>query len=60
MSEAHRELFFNTDRFWVLYMLLPFMTGIIVYGLIRRSRIWRPGRPVFRLTGCVPQCVNRP
>ena len=43
----HRELFFNIDHFWVLYALLPLLVAVIVYPLIRRSRIWRLGRPDF-------------
>ncbi len=49
VTGAHRELFFNIDHFWVLYMLLPFVIGIIVYGLVRRSRIWRLGETSFNL-----------
>lgn len=47
VTGAHRELFFNIDHFWVLYMLLPFVIGIIIYGLVRRSRVWRLGRPII-------------
>ncbi len=46
VTGAHRELFFNIDHFWVLYMLLPFVVGIIIYGLVRRSRVWRLGKPI--------------
>ena len=58
MTGAHRELFFNIDHFWVLYMLLPFVIGIIVYGLFRRSRIWRLGRPDFSFDA-LPQRIIR-
>ena len=51
VTGAHRELFFNIDHFWVLYMLLPFVIGIIVYGLVRRSRVWRLGKPTSLLKG---------
>ena len=47
VTGAHRELFFNIDHFWVLYLLLPFAIGLIVYGLARRSRVWRLGRADF-------------
>ena len=47
VTGAHRELFFNIDHFWVLYMLLPIMIGIVVYGIARRARVWRLGRPDF-------------
>ena len=47
MTGAHRELFFNIDHFWVLYLLLPVVIGIVVYGIARRSRIWRLGRADF-------------
>ena len=47
VTGAHRELFFNIDHFWVLYLLLPFVIGIVIYGLARRSRIWRLGRADF-------------
>ena len=47
VSGAHRELFFNIDHFWVLYALLPGVVGIIVYGLFRRSRVWKLGRRDF-------------
>ena len=58
VTGAHRELFFNIDHFWVLYMLLPFVIGIIVYGLVRRSRIWRLGRPDFSFDD-LPQRIIR-
>ena len=58
VTGAHRELFFNIDHFWVLYMLLPFVIGIIVYGLVRRSRIWRLGRPDFSFDD-LPQRILR-
>ena len=58
VTGAHRELFFNIDHFWVLYMLLPFVIGIIVYGLVRRSRIWRLGRPDFSFDD-LPQRIVR-
>ena len=58
VTGAHRELFFNIDHFWVLYMLLPFVIGIIVYGLFRRSRIWRLGRPDFSFDD-LPQRIIR-
>ncbi|MYD72724.1 MAG: hypothetical protein F4Y11_00080, partial [Chloroflexi bacterium] len=51
VTGAHRELFFNIDHFWVLYMLLPFVIGIIIYGLVRRSRVWRLGKPTSLLKG---------
>ncbi|MEE9277654.1 MAG: respiratory nitrate reductase subunit gamma, partial [Dehalococcoidia bacterium] len=43
----HRDLFFNITNFWVLYALLPIVVGIIIYGILRRSRVWRLGRPDF-------------
>ena len=47
VTGAHRELFFNIDNFWALYLLLPFVISIIIYGLVRRSRVWRLGKPQF-------------
>ena len=43
----HRELFFNIADFWVLYALLPLLVAVVVYGLARRARVWRIGRPDF-------------
>ena len=43
----HRDLFFNINYFWVLYALLPLVIGVIVYGPLRRSRVWLLGRPAF-------------
>ena len=43
----HRELFFNIADFWVLYALLPIAISVIVYGLVRRSRVWMLGTRSF-------------
>ena len=43
----HREIFFNIDNFWVLYALLPLVIVIVSYGIFRRARVWRLGRPDF-------------
>ncbi len=45
----HRDLFFNIDHFWILYALLPLLAAVIIYGPLRRSRVWRLGRPEFKL-----------
>ena len=44
----HRELFFNINNFWVLYALLPLVILVVVYGIARRARVWRIGRPDFQ------------
>lgn len=58
VTGAHRELFFNIDHFWALYLFLAFSISIIVYGLARRSRVWRLGRPQFSFDN-LPQRIVR-
>ena len=42
---ATREVFFNVDQPWAVYVLLAALTGLLVYGFGRHASLWAIGRP---------------
>ena len=44
-TSAGREIFFNVDRPWVVYLLLAALTGLLVYGIGRHASLWALGQP---------------
>ncbi len=49
MTEATREICWNISAVWLMYLLLVPTLAVSGYGLWRRVRLWRCGRPVARL-----------
>ncbi len=47
--EAHREIFWNIDFGWIIYILAAVFVAILVYAIWRRVRLWRLGRPDDRV-----------
>ncbi|HVR30015.1 MAG TPA: heterodisulfide reductase-related iron-sulfur binding cluster, partial [Thermoanaerobaculia bacterium] len=47
-AEATREVFWNITHIWVMYALLVPTALIAGFGLWRRARLWRAGRPAAR------------
>ncbi|MGE0227304.1 MAG: heterodisulfide reductase-related iron-sulfur binding cluster [Dehalococcoidia bacterium] len=45
-SDATREVFFNVDQPWAVYLFLSILTGLLVYGIGRHLTLWALGRPV--------------
>ena len=43
---ATREVFFNVQQPWAVYMFLSMLVGLLVYGLGRHATLWALGRPV--------------
>ncbi|MGE5672314.1 MAG: heterodisulfide reductase-related iron-sulfur binding cluster [Mycobacterium leprae] len=51
-AQATREIYWNVHSTWtigIMYLLLLPTLAIFCYGLWRRVRLWRIGRPAFRL-----------
>ena len=48
-AEATREIGWNISAIWLMYLLLAPTLVVAGYGLWRRIRLWRCGRPVARL-----------
>ena len=49
VSLAHREVFWNIRFFWLVYLLLGLMMTFTVFWAVRRSYLWRAGKPVPRM-----------
>ena len=47
-AQATRPIYWNIAHIWVMYALLVPAAGIGGYGLLRRVRRWRMGRPLAR------------
>ncbi len=43
-----REVYFNIQHVWVMYLLFIITLGVFGYGLYRRWRLWQIGRPANR------------
>ena len=46
---AGREVFWNIRFFWLVYLLLALMRTFLVFWAVRRSYLWRVGKPVNRI-----------
>ena len=53
-TDASREVFFNVDQPWAVYLLLAGLTGLLVYGFVRHATLWMVGKPTPGLLREVP------
>jgi len=53
-TDAGRQLFFNADQPWSVYLFLAALIGLLVYGFIRHATLWALGQPVPDLWREVP------
>ena len=53
-TSAGREIFFNVDHPWVVYVLLTSLVGLLVYGFGRHATLWAIGKPTPGLLREVP------
>ena len=44
-TSAGREIGFNVDQFWAVYVFLAALTGLLVYGVGRHASLWALGQP---------------
>ena len=51
---ASREIFFNVDQPWAVYLLLAALTGLLVYGIGRHATLWAIGQPTPGLMRDLP------
>ncbi|RLT28421.1 MAG: 4Fe-4S dicluster domain-containing protein [Chloroflexi bacterium] len=42
---ATREIFFNVQQPWAVYVMLSVLTGLMVYGIGRHATLWAIGQP---------------
>ncbi len=47
-ADATRQVLWNIEHVWVMYALLAPTTIIAAYGIVRRVRAWRRGKPENR------------
>ncbi len=45
-SDATREIFFNVEQPWAVYLFLSMLMGLLVYGIGRHATLWALGKPV--------------
>ena len=57
-SGAGREVFFNVDQPWVVFLFLAALTGLLVYGIGRHASLWALGRPAPGITSDLRQRVR--
>ncbi|MDA0302131.1 MAG: hypothetical protein O2822_06345, partial [Chloroflexi bacterium] len=50
-----RQIFFNVDQPWVVYVFMAALVGLMVYGLVHHIRLWGIGKPTPGLLSEVPQ-----
>jgi Fe-S oxidoreductase/nitrate reductase gamma subunit len=48
MEEPTREIFWNIEYAWILYVLAAVAVGILAYAIYRHYRRWRLGQPANR------------
>jgi len=44
-EEAFRELFFEIQYGWIIYILAVLSVAFLIYSFYRRSRLWKLGQP---------------
>jgi Fe-S oxidoreductase/nitrate reductase gamma subunit len=49
MLQAHREIFWNIEYGWIIYILAALAVAVIAYAIYKRVRLWRLGKPENRL-----------
>ncbi len=57
-SSAGREIFFNIEQGWAVYVLLAALVGLLVYGIGRHATLWMIGKPTPGLLSEVPERVR--
>lgn len=45
MDIAHREIFFEIQYGWIIYILAVLSVAFLIYSFYRRSRLWKLGLP---------------
>lgn len=53
-TDAGREIFFNADKPWAVYVLLASLVGLLVYGFGRHATLWTVGKPTPGLLREIP------
>ncbi|MSQ41533.1 MAG: 4Fe-4S dicluster domain-containing protein [Dehalococcoidia bacterium] len=53
-SDAHRQVFFNVQQPWAVYLFLGALVGLLVYGIGRHASLWALGRPAPGLASEIP------
>ena len=53
-TNAGREVFFNVQQPWIVYILLAALTGLLVYGFARHATLWTVGKPTPGLLREIP------
>ncbi|MBE0481048.1 MAG: 4Fe-4S dicluster domain-containing protein [Dehalococcoidia bacterium] len=44
LEPAHREIFFNIQFGWLIYILAPLATLLLIFAVFQRFRLWRIGQ----------------
>ena len=57
-SGAGREVFFNVDQPWAVYLFLAALVGLLVYGIGRHASLWALGQPTPGITSDLRQRVR--
>jgi Fe-S oxidoreductase/nitrate reductase gamma subunit len=57
-SSAGREIFFNIDQGWAVYVFLAALVGLLVYGIGRHATLWALGKPVPGLLAELPHRIR--
>jgi Fe-S oxidoreductase/nitrate reductase gamma subunit len=50
-----RQIFFNVDHPWAVYVFMAALVGLMVYGLVHHIRLWGIGKPTPGMLSEVPQ-----
>ena len=53
-TDAGREVFFNVEQPWAVYVLLASLVGLLVYGFGRHATLWAVGKPTPGLLREIP------
>ena len=53
-TNAGREVFFNVQQPWIVYILLSGLVGLLVYGFVRHATLWTVGKPTPGLLREIP------
>ena len=44
-TDAGREIFFNAQQPWAVYLMFSALIGLLVYGIVRHATLWMIGQP---------------
>ena len=53
-TDAGREVFFNAQQPWAVYVFLASLVGLLVYGFGRHASLWAVGKPTPGLLREIP------